>query len=69
MAISVITPRIDYSQGNEFWVTHDNMGSLHVPALDGIGYQDSVNWQRAWWDYKKHQKQLTNQQQVKQSLG
>lgn len=53
MAISVITPRIDYSQGNEFWVTHDNMGNLHVPALDGIGYQDSVNWQRAWWDYKK----------------
>ena len=29
------------------------MGNLHVPALDGIGYQDSVNWQRAWWDYKK----------------
>lgn len=53
MAISVITPRIDYSQGNEFWVTHNNMGNLHVPALDGIGYQDSVNWQRAWWDYKK----------------
>lgn len=53
MAISVITPRIDYSQGNEFWVYHDNMGNLHVPALDGIGYQDSVNWQRAWWDYKK----------------
>ena len=19
-------------------------------ALDGIGYQDSLNWQRAWWD-------------------
>ena len=23
---------------------------IHKPALDGIGYQDSLNWQRAWWD-------------------
>ena len=52
MAISSITPRIDYSQGNEFWTYFNNMGNLHVPALDGIGYQDSVNWQRAWWDRK-----------------
>ena len=23
---------------------------MHKPALDGIGYQDSVNTGRAWWD-------------------
>lgn len=50
MSITSITPRIDYSQGNDFdsdWKTIDD---LHKPALDGIGYQDSVNTGRAWWD-------------------
>lgn len=50
MCITSITPRIDYSQGNDFdsdWVSLDDM---HKPALDGIGYQDSVNTGRAWWD-------------------
>ena len=50
MSITSITPRIDYSQGNDFdtdWTTIDDM---HKPALDGIGYQDSINTGRAWWD-------------------
>ena len=50
MCITSITPRIDYSQGNDFdsdWISLDDM---HKPALDGIGYQDSVNTGRAWWD-------------------
>ena len=50
MSITSITPRIDYSQGNDFdtdWKTIDDM---HKPALDGIGYQDSVSTGRAWWD-------------------
>ena len=50
MCITSITPRIDYSQGNDFdsdWISLDGM---HKPALDGIGYQDSVNTGRAWWD-------------------
>jgi len=25
------------------------MDDLHKPALDGIGYQDLMNEQRAWW--------------------
>ena len=25
------------------------MDDLHKPALDGIGYQDSINSERAWW--------------------
>ena len=28
------------------------MDDWHKPALDGIGYQDSTNGERAWWtDY------------------
>ena len=30
------------------------MNDWHKPALDGIGYQDSLNGERAWWtDYIK----------------
>ena len=51
IGIESITPRIDYSQGNEFFIWHQTLDDIHKPALDGIGYQDSVNWKRAWWDY------------------
>ena len=50
MGIGSITPRIDYSQGNEFFNELRTVDDIHKPALDGIGYQDSLNWQRAWWD-------------------
>lgn len=50
MGIGSITPRIDYSQGNEFYNELLTLDDIHKPALDGIGYQDSLNWQRAWWD-------------------
>ena len=50
IGIGSITPRIDYSQGNDFYVYHQTVDDIHKPALDGIGYQDSVNWQRAFWD-------------------
>lgn len=50
IGIGSITPRIDYSQGNEFYAYHQTVDDIHKPALDGIGYQDSVNWQRAFWD-------------------
>lgn len=50
MGIGSITPRIDYSQGNEFYNELKTIDDIHKPALDGIGYQDSLNWQRAWWD-------------------
>lgn len=52
MGIGSITPRIDYSQGNEFYNELKTLDDIHKPALDGIGYQDSLNWQRAWWDDK-----------------
>ena len=50
MGIGSITPRIDYAQGNEFFNEFQTLDDIHKPALVGIGYQDSLNWQRAWWD-------------------
>ena len=41
---------IDYSQGNDWDImAFQTMNDLHKPALDGIGYQDSLNQYRAWW--------------------
>lgn len=52
ICITSITPRIDYSQGNDWDIELETMDDLHKPALDGIGYQDSINGERAWWaDY------------------
>lgn len=49
MGIMAITPMTDYSQGNDFDLNLLTMDDLHKPALDGIGYQDLMNEQRAWW--------------------
>lgn len=40
IGISSITPRVDYSQGQDWDVNLQTMNDLHKPALDGIGYQD-----------------------------
>ena len=53
MGLMVITPMIDYSQGNDFDLNLFTMDDLHKPALDGIGYQDLMNEQRAWWTAKQ----------------
>lgn len=49
IGIASITPRIDYSQGNGYWTEWKNMNDLHKPALDGIGFQDLVEWKAAYW--------------------
>lgn len=49
MGLVTITPMVDYSQGNDFDLNLFTMNDLHKPALDGIGYQDLMNEQRAWW--------------------
>lgn len=49
MGLVAITPMVDYSQGNDFDLNLFTMEDLHKPALDGIGYQDLMNEQRAWW--------------------
>jgi hypothetical protein len=50
MGIVSITPRIDYSQGNDWDMNLTNMDDFHKPALDGIGFQDRITDQMAWWD-------------------
>ena len=49
MGLVAITPMVDYSQGNDFDLNLFTMDDLHKPALGGIGYQDLMNEQRAWW--------------------
>lgn len=49
LMICSITPRIDYSQGNNWDVNLTNIRDLHVPSLDGIGFEESINEYRAWW--------------------
>ena len=49
MGIVSITPRIDYSQGNDWTVHLDTMDELHKPELDQIGFQDLITEQMAWW--------------------
>ncbi|AXH75321.1 MAG: major capsid protein [Microviridae sp.] len=50
IGIMSLTPRIDYSQGNE-WDTHLlTMDDLHKPGLDEIGFQELITEQMAWWN-------------------
>lgn len=50
MGIVSITPRIDYSQGNNWDVNLKTMDDFHKPEFDGIGYQDLITEQMAAWD-------------------
>ncbi len=60
MCICSITPRIDYGQGNTWDTYLETMNDWHKPALDGIGYQDSLNGERAWWtDHISENNQLS----------
>lgn len=41
IGIASITPRITYSQGNEWYMTEiDSLADIHVPAMDGIGFEN-----------------------------
>jgi hypothetical protein len=53
MGIISITPRIDYSQGNDWDLDLKTMNDLHKPALDGIGFQDLITTQMAFWELHK----------------
>lgn len=50
IGIVSITPRLTYSQGNEFFTSHQNMNDLHKPNLDSIGFQDLVTDKMASFD-------------------
>lgn len=58
MGLVAITPMVDYSQGNDFDLNLFTMDDLHKPALDGIGYQDLMNEQRAWWTAEQEGKNI-----------
>lgn len=49
IGIISLTPRIDYSQGNEWDVNLETLDDLHKPGLDQIGFQDLITEQMAWW--------------------
>lgn len=49
IGIVSLTPRIDYSQGNDWDVNLQTLDDLHKPGLDQIGFQDLVTEQMAWW--------------------
>lgn len=44
IGIASITPRVDYSQGNDFDIMLDNLNQIHKPQLDQIGFQDLLTW-------------------------
>lgn len=48
MGIASITPRLDYSQGNQWDVNLKTMNDFHKPALDAIGFQDLITEQMHW---------------------
>ena len=60
MGLVTITPMVDYSQGNDFDLNLFTMDDLHKPALDGIGYQDLMNEQRAWWTASQEGLKITD---------
>jgi len=49
MAIASIVPNIDYYQGNDWDMNLRTIDDMHKPALDQIGFQDSIDDERAWW--------------------
>lgn len=51
IGMASITPRVDYSQGNDWDNDLDTLDDLHKPQLDGIGYQDLMQkWMHAGAD-------------------
>jgi len=50
MGIASITPRIEYSQGNDWTVNLKTYDDFHKPALDAIGFQDLITEQLLWSD-------------------
>lgn len=45
-----VTPRLDYSQGNQWHLHLKTLADYRIPGLDGIGYQELITEQQAWWN-------------------
>lgn len=52
IGIVSLTPRIDYSQGNEWDINLKTVDDLHKPEMDAIGFQDLITEQMDWRDTK-----------------
>ena len=52
IGIVSLTPRLDYSQGNDWAADLKTMDDLHKPSLDEIGFQDLLTQQMAFWDVR-----------------
>ena len=52
IGIASLTPRIDYSQGNDWSVDLKTMDDFHKPSLDEIGFQDLLTQNMAFWDVR-----------------
>lgn len=66
IGIVSLTPRVNYSQGNEWYLTDlQSMDDFHKPALDGIGFQNLIAERAAWWDTKLDGDNIVN----RHSLG
>lgn len=51
IGITSLTPRIWYTQGNEFYMTDlESLNDFHKPGMDGIGFQDLIGERMAWFD-------------------
>jgi len=50
MGILSITPRLVYSDGNKWYNNLKTVADYHIPAMDGIGFQDLITDQMAYWD-------------------
>ena len=50
MGIISLTPRVDYSQGNDWDTNLKTMDDFHKPALDEIGFEELITDQMAWFD-------------------
>ena len=50
MGIVSLTPRLNYSQGNEAEMHLKTWNDFHRPTMDEIGFQDLITEQLAWWD-------------------
>lgn len=54
IGIVSLTPRIDYSQGNDWTTRLKTMDDFHKPSLDQIGFQELITEQMAAWDTEVH---------------
>lgn len=52
MAICSFTPRVTYSQGQQWWTQLESMDDLHKPDLDGIAFQNLNTGSMAGWTIK-----------------